>query len=236
MDNVCFFDIHSHVLPCVDDGSPSTETSLQLLLNLKNEGVTDIIFTPHFRLDMFLTPATIDKKVFDDFKKQAVDNGINLNFYLGQELHHHVDMPSLISQGKVLTLNGTKYVLLELNWHEKPKDFCAIIKSYKDVGITPIVVHFERFFYFDIDDVAKMRANGALFQVNAYSILGVEDSVKQLAVDKMLKAGFVDFVASDYHKGKKICLKDAYDYVSTNYGKQLADNVFYYNAKKLFGN
>lgn len=236
MDDLHFFDIHTHVLPCVDDGSTSVEQSLELLTNLKNDGVTDVMFTPHFRLDMFLTPAAKDIEVFNSFTKLAKENGLNLNFYLGQELHHHSDMPSLIKQGKALTLNKSKYILLEFSWHVKPLSYQSIIKSYTDIGITPIVVHFERFPYFDISDVALMRDLGALFQVNAYSIFGVESAERAERVKKMLSLGYVDFIASDYHKNKKILLKDAYNFVSQEYGTDLADKLLYTNAKKLFGN
>ncbi len=228
------FDIHSHILPNVDDGSPDISTSLALIKDEVREGVTDIILTPHYRLDMFLTPATTVQKVFNEFESEVAKNGIKVNLYLGQELHYAKEMLPLIKEKKALTLNGTNYILLEFSWHIKPENPVKIIKEYIDNGIIPIVVHYERFPYKAIEDVAMMKKVGALFQVNAYSIMGVEKEERMLFAEDMLKRGLIDFIAGDYHKGKRLELVNAYDKVVALTDEKTADKLFYLNAEKIF--
>ena len=228
------FDIHAHILPAVDDGSPDMETSIRLLKEEVSEGVTDIILTPHYRLDMFLTPATTVQKVFNEFSEEVNKNDIKVNLYLGQELHYAPQMLSLINEKKALTLNNTNYILLEFSWHIKPENPVEIIKEYIDNGIIPIVVHYERFPYKTIDDVIKMKKAGALFQVNAYSLMGVEREERMFFAEDMLKNNLIDFVSADYHKGKRLELTNAYNKVVDLAGEETADKLFYQNAKEIF--
>ena len=227
------FDIHSHILPAVDDGSPDMETSIRLLKEEVSEGVTDIILTPHYRLDMFLTPATTVQKVFNEFESEVAKNDIKVNLYLGQELHYAIEMLPLIKEKKALTLNGTNYILLEFSWHIKPENPSQIIKEFIDNGIIPIVVHYERFPYKTIDDIVEMKKVGALFQVNAYSLMGVEREERMFFAEDMLKNGLIDFISADYHKGKRLELTNAYNKVVSLVGEKTADKLFYLNAKEI---
>ncbi len=227
-------DIHTHILPLVDDGSDGMERTLQMIKNLQSEGVTDIICTPHYRLDMFLTTAKEDAKVFEQVKTEVQKAGLKVKLYLGQELHNAPEMLPLVKSGKAITLNNSKFVLLELSWHVMG-DFVSVIKEYKANGYIPIIAHYERFNYYSLDDVKKLREAGALFQVNAFSFFGVEKAEMQTAVFEMLENGFVDFVASDYHHWKKPYIKDCYYLICNKYGVDTADKIFFKNSLKILG-
>lgn len=227
-------DIHTHILPCVDDGSDGMARTLDMIKNLASEGVTDIVCTPHYRLDMFLTPATEDKRVFEQVKKEVEDLGLKVKLYLGQELHDATEMLSQVKSGQAITINGTKFVLLELDWHTKG-DYLSVVKDYKANGYTPILAHYERFCYYNLDDVKELRKAGALFQVNAFSFFGVESEQHKINVLEMLDNGLVDFISSDYHHWKKPYIKDCYAFILKKYGVETARKVFCDNALKLLG-
>ena len=239
MKNQGFIDIHSHVLPFVDDGSKSMEESLLMVKTAYDEGITDIFFTPHYRLDMFLTPWQKEKEVFDDFTAKITGLGIPINCYLGQELHNAPEMLGQLKDGKAITLNGSKYVLIELSWHCS-SDYVLVIKEYIDAGYQPIVVHYERYPYSTVDGYKQLKKAGALFQINAYSLFGWENEKNKEFALKMLEDGCVDFVASDMHGGSKFkdrnfYIKDAYELVKERFGKEVADNIFINNALKILG-
>ena len=227
-------DVHTHILPNVDDGSRGIEDTLTMLKNAKKEGVTDIVFTPHFRLDMFLTPASEDKRVFNEVVSTAKQNGININFYLGQELHYSPKMLPLINSGEALTINNGKYFLLEFSWHV-PCDFVSIVKEYVEAGYTPIVVHFERFPYYSLETVRAMKNAGALMQINAFSLFKYEYPEHTPRAMEMLDNDLVDFIASDIHHYKKYFIKDAYEFITQKYGEKRAKDLFANNALKILG-
>ncbi len=234
-----FIDIHSHVLPFVDDGSKSMEESLLMVKTAYDEGITDIIFTPHYRLDMFLTTWQEDLKVFNDFTAKIKNNGIPINCYLGQELHNAPEMLGQLKDGKAISLNGTKYVLLEFSWHQNG-DYVFVVKEYINAGYQPIVVHYERFPYSTVDGYKQLKKAGALFQINAYSLFGWESERNKDLAFKMLDDGCVDFVASDMHGGYKFndrnfYIRDGYELIKEKYGDEVADNLFINNALKILG-
>lgn len=227
-------DLHTHILPNVDDGSRGFDDTIRMLKEAQDEGITDIVFTPHFRLDMFLTPASQDKIVFEKVVSVAKENGIDLNFYLGQELHYAPEMLSLIQKGDALTLNNGKYFLLEFSWHV-PCDFVSIVKEYVKAGYTPIVVHFERFPYYSLETVRAMKNAGALMQINAFSLFGYEWPEHTPRAMEMLDNDLVDFIASDIHHYKKFFVKDAYEFIAQKYGDARAEDLFKNNALKILG-
>lgn len=234
-----FIDIHSHVLPFVDDGSKSMEESLLMAKTAYDEGITDIIFTPHYRLDMFLTPWQKDKEVFDDFTSKLKADGVPINCYLGQELHNAPEMLSQLKDGKAISLNKSKYVLLELSWHQG-SDYALVVKEYLSAGFQPIIVHYERYPYSTTDGYKELRKAGALFQINAYSLFGWENERNKELAFRMIEDGCVDFVASDMHGGSKFKernfhIKDAYELIKEKFGLEVADNLFINNALKILG-
>ena len=121
------FDIHTHVLPLVDDGSGSVETSLNMLRFMVENGVTDVVLTPHYRGKYNKTAKEL-KSLFNQFKKQVLDAGINVNLYIGQEVFRTEDLIGLVESKKVLTLNDTNYVLLDTAPILQVSDFIHISK------------------------------------------------------------------------------------------------------------
>ncbi len=98
-------DIHTHILPAVDDGSKSVENSIQMLKDLSANGVSDVVLTPHYR-GKYNTPKEVLIQEFAKFKEVAKE--VDINLYLGREIYCDRESLNLLSEGKLLTLNGTK--------------------------------------------------------------------------------------------------------------------------------
>lgn len=227
------FDIHSHLLPGVDDGSPSMEDSLQLVREQIEDGVTEMILTPHYRLDWYCEPKEHILEVYEEFCRALDREGLSIITHLGEEAHDDPEMLQHVVDGRCLTLAGTKYFLLELSWGSHNEAIVDVVKEYVNAGFVPIIVHYERFPYKTTEEIKALRKEGALFQVNAYSLLAAESEENRDFALKMLDEDLVDFIATDYHKGKPRKTVEAYDLIGKLYGEEKRNRLFYENAKSL---
>lgn len=222
-------DIHSHFLPEVDDGFASELDSLDALKKFAEEGVTDIICTPHHRRRYNLPPKELQKR-FEDFKKKAQD--IPVNLYLGQEIYAQEDIRSDLKDGKLLPLNGTKYILIEFSFHTEAEisDVCYELVR---LGYKPIVAHLERYSYADVLVAEDIHSVGGLVQINADSLVDKSGKAYRKKARALIRSGQVDFIASDCHKGRALCFKAAIKYVAKKRGAEEADRLFFKNAEKI---
>ena len=223
-------DIHSHVIPFVDDGSRSLESSLDILRTAEKCGVTDIICTPHYRRGMFETPKD---KIIENYNilKAANDTGVDL--HLGQEIAYNTHIFDMLSKGEILTYCGSDYILLEFSY-TKYVDVSGVVFESKLRGYKPVIAHIERYEYLTLEDVEELSYSGALIQVNASSLLF--GSRYRGIANKYLKKNFVDFIANDMHVGRKYVMDKAYTVVKRKYGEKTAKELFEENAKILLNN
>ncbi len=224
-------DIHSHILPFVDDGSSSVDDSLRLVKEAVLSGVTDLVLTPHYREPYFPERGKLIIE-FEKFKKSVKDNGLDINLYLGQEVFLSKNYKDLLVDGKVCCLNNTKYVLVEFGVctdFEMTEIIYSIIKS----GYKPVVAHFERYTFVDVSVASEIKNLGGFIQVNSGAIVDALNLKTKKRVKKLFENGLVDFVASDVHRVRKYSMLKAYDTVLKKYGKEVADKVFYTNAKEI---
>ena len=224
-------DIHTHIIPEVDDGSPDTENSLILLREMVKQGVTAVICTPHYRKPYLKTVEEITAR-FNEFKAVA-ENELPVKLFLGQEIYcARGEYKELISSGKVMPLNGGKFILLEFDF-DVYADIADIVYEVKALGYIPIVAHIERYSYMTDDDVYEIKKVGGLIQVNASSVVGHVGRHIKKTVKKLFRNGFVDFVASDIHMGRTNDLLKAYEYVKRKFGEDAAAVTFNENAKRI---
>lgn len=224
-------DIHSHILPYVDDGSVSMEHSIEMLKKSIEQGVTDLILTPHYKKIFPTTP----EQVLEEFNKLNEEkNRLNLpiNLYIGHEIFMHKESTGLILDNKLLTLNNTKFVLVEFKVREV-SDIVERIYELTKAGFKPIVAHAERYNYLTIEDALEIKSLGGYIQVNANSIRWANRKTWKRRVKKLFRARVVDFVASDGHENRDNVLKKAKRWVKFHYGKKYAEEVFLLNAKEI---
>lgn len=221
-------DVHCHILPDVDDGCVGEESFAMLDECVKN-GVKDVFCTPHYR-----PPYLVEKdKVCENFltfcdKSKSIYPDVN--FYLGQEIKYSSETLKALQEGRLLTMNSTKCVLLEFDFLEF-EDISEICYTVSLKGYIPIVAHVERYFYVDsLDKVEEIKSSGGLIQINSDSVVGLNGKGCKKFVYKLIKEGLVDFIASDYHFCRTNTLKLAYDKIGKKFGKDTAESLFYKNA------
>ena len=224
-------DIHTHILPFVDDGSFDNNLSLNMLKECVHQGITDIVLSPHYR-KIYKLPPNILQSEFEKFNKLVIDANIPVNLYLGQEVFIDEYYKQTFTSGRVLTMNKSKFVLIEFG-HESEVDMPEIVYELIVLGYTPIIAHYERYLYSDLKTAFEIKALGGYIQINADSIVGKNKRFYLKLIKKLFKNDLVDFVASDIHHDRVNHLSQANKYVQKKFGQDVANKVFALNAKKI---
>ena len=223
-------DVHSHFLPEVDDGFSSSLDSIGDIKRFYEEGVTDIILTPHRRRKYNLPPEEL-KKRFVKYKEEVAKT-VPVRLYLGQEIYAQQDIREELKAGGVLTMNGTEYVLIEFSF-ENEAEISETVYELVNLGYKPIVAHLERYSYSDLSIAEDIRSVGGLIQINADSLIDREYKTYRKKAREFLKNDLVDFIASDHHHKRPFALKKAFDYVVKKRGAGVAEKLFCLNALKI---
>ena len=209
-------DIHSHLLPGIDDGAQTIEDSIFLIDSLKNMGISQFIITPHiFNGFWDNTKAKIQKTAVDTIAILK-ENNITVPIQAASEYLLDDHFVSLFKKGEILTLKDN-YVLVEMSYMNAPIHLYDIIFDLQVAGYKPVLAHPERygFYHNSFDEYLKLKNAGCLFQLNLLSVVGYYGvSVAEVA-KKLLNKGLIDFVGSDVHHrkhiesfDKKVMLKD----------------------------
>lgn len=205
-------DIHSHLIPNIDDGSPDMETSLNMLKESVDSGVTDIILTPHHYRGKYEHSLTTIKAKYNEFLDAAKAAGINANIYLGMEIcvSHLENYLEKVKSGDLLTLNGSKTMLIEFSLHSRPHNFEEIVYDIKCSGYDVIIAHVERYSWIKFDDIEFLKNEGAYIQVNADSLLGIDCTFREKSLArKVMKKKLLDYIGSDMHSFRRTHLAKA---------------------------
>lgn len=235
-------DIHIHILPSIDDGAESLESALKMAEIAAADGVTDMIVTPHCNIpgifDNYDSLTLLD--YFNMFKNQLKKNDIPLNLYRGMEVYATEEIFDLYITERIITLNDSRYLLVEFNFDENPDWVMYCLENLIDLGVTPIVAHPERYNF--INDFPNMvyqwTQMGCLSQINRGSLMGKfgKDAMR-LAV-AMIDKNLAHFVASDAHSSERRTpmLSFAYKLIEKNWSKEKAEKLFIKNPRAVIEN
>lgn len=188
-------DIHTHLLPEVDDGSKSLAMSKKMLEAYAKYGIDQVVLTPHQNKNHQNKEEL--KAKFIEFCEYFKDS--NIKFYLGSEIYYYEDLVNDLKQNKHLTINDSKYVLVEFSTISETK-IADFVYDLVVLGFKPIIAHIERYEYLSKKDYLEIKQNGALIQVNSKSF-EKKDYLKRLKF--LLKNNLIDFIASDCHNDEK---------------------------------
>jgi protein-tyrosine phosphatase len=230
-------DIHNHGLYGVDDGADSLKESLAMLRYAEKQGITDVIFTPHYRRGMFMTPVERIEEHFrtlqEALEKRRSEGRSRIRVYLGCEYHVDHEITEYLRRGRVHALNDGTYVLAEYSFETAPADMQNSIDDILANGWIPVVAHVERYRVFIKDPAfaGRLRQMGALIQVNADALTGRDGFRVKAAVSRLMKLGCVDVVASDAHgiKNRASHMREAYDRLEKKYGRNTAEQLMCIN-------
>lgn len=197
-------DIHSHILPYVDDGSRDMEMSLKIAQIYVENGFDKVIATPHF-MDGISYKTKMELEIgLEALKKELARAGFPLEVYLGNEVYLRPDVIEDIEKDRVSTLNNSRYVLIELPINEIPIYVEDIIYKFQLKGYVPIIAHPERYSKISEDPniLYKYISMGALAQLNLQSLEGFYGSRVKTTAEILLKQNMIHFVGTDSHSNR----------------------------------
>lgn len=228
-------DLHCHILPGIDDGSPNLESSLQLANDAVHDGVTHILATPHHLDNDYVNHARDVIQVADMFQAELDSRKIPLTVFPSQEVHINGNL--VAHYDDLLGIDETKkYMLLEFPHGEVPHYADRLIFDLKKQGTTPVIVHPERNkgIQNDLNLLYGFIKNGALAQVTATSYVGGFGEHVAKISHQLVENNLVQIVASDAHalKGRKFVLGEALDKIAQDFGEEKATE-FETNAENL---
>ncbi len=199
-------DVHSHIIPKIDDGSTCFEESYSMFLEAVKAGFTDIISTSHYIEDYYETDSIKRNAWIEAMNKVLKENKINLNLYCGNEIYITQNLIKLIKEKKASTLANSKYVLFELPMNNNVMYLNEIVFEIKSLGMIPVIAHPERYAFVQANPniLLKLIKQGVLFQGNFASIIGKYGNNAKNTIKKLLKANMIHFLGTDSHKKNDI--------------------------------
>lgn len=194
-------DIHSHIIPKIDDGSKSIEMTLQMLKNAKNRGTNEIVATPHYLLEYGVATIKEVKKYVGEINELLKDEGIDVKVYYGQEVYFSERIIEDYLNNNIGTINDSRYMLIEFNMRKFDNNIFDILYELQVRDIVPIIAHPERYRDFiekpsRINDFIK---EGYLFQLNSGSVEGKLGEGARKTAEIFLANNIYNFIGSDAH-------------------------------------
>lgn len=196
-----YIDIHTHILPGIDDGARDMDMTEELLKAQIAEGVTDIIATPHFDMEEnFQDISEICEKV-EQVQKKASELSDDLTIYPGCEILFSQGILELLAQDQIPTLADTNYILVEFYPSESHKEIYRALRDIVQLGKTPILAHVERYesLIRHEDTIHDLIELGAYIQMNTRSLTGKRFDKRTCFCKSVVKKGYVHFLGSDCH-------------------------------------
>lgn len=210
-------DIHCHILSGIDDGSSSARESIEILKLAVEEGVSDIILTPHYIYGSKYACNNKEKKIrFEVLQELVETRKLPIHLYLGNEILLCDNILELLENGECMTLNHSRYVLVELPMNNELLNVKNIFFELINHEYIPILAHPERYHYISEDSTffEDLRDMGVLLQGNYKSLLGKYTKGAEKRLKKLLQKGMITFLASDTHHAEPYDLKKAYKKVT----------------------
>lgn len=249
------FDIHSHIIYHIDDGSRTPEESLELIRQDVEQGAHAIIATPHYYVQYPTDPARIRAKLATieealgigeqtaaqstPSAAEANASALDVRLYAGNEVLWFDSMTERLQSGEILTLADSHYTLIEFYPEESYQTILRAIRNVRNAGYRPIIAHAERFKAIQEHGLAEVRDLGAYVQLSTEplshrGLSGLFDRETKF-IQKALRNQEADFLGTDMHRTDRRppVLRDAIDWIERNLDRDYADAVLQENAEAI---
>lgn len=231
-------DIHSHIIPGIDDGSKNMEMTLEMLKNAEREGTKEIVATPHYLLEYGESKIEEVKVLVKELNSIITKEGINIKVYSGQEVYFTENILKDYLDGNIGTLNDSRYMLIEFNMNRFEENIFDIIYELQVRGITPIIAHPERYrsIIKNPVEINRFIDEGYLFQLDSGSLTGNFGKEVKKTAEILLANGIYNFIGSDAHniKSRNTGISEAIGLANNK--KNGIEKVFEESSRKMLNN
>lgn len=228
-------DIHTHILYGVDDGAKNLVEALDLLEEAEKVGFTKIIFTSHYMEDYYNVAKISREKILAEIDNTKTSN---IDLYLGNEILLNDNIMENLNNKKIVTLNNSRYVLIELPFNTKPINLMDVVFFMTSNNLVPILAHPERYIYFykNLEIYEELVRNGVLLQVNFGSFDEQYGRRAKIIAEALLKSNLVHFIATDVHReGLYSKIPEIVNYLEKLVGKEKINQLTTINPGLVIG-
>lgn len=231
-------DIHTHILPGMDDGAQDLEQAVTMAALAAGEGMKNLVATPHVMRGVYENNRVLILKKVQELNLCLEVQRIKLKILPGAEYYFETDLPERLAAGQLLTLNDSgRYLLVEFPMTNVPFDAFDILRNLISQGITPVIAHPER--NQQLVEYPGLMGNlmglGVATQVTSHSILGLSGKKVQETALQFIEMGAVQIVASDAHSARtrSPALAAAFAEIEKRWGRELAQVLFCQNPWRV---
>lgn len=195
-------DMHSHLLPGLDDGVQTMDEALEVIEALSRLGYTRLVTTPHVMADRYPNSADTIRERCREVQEAVRKAKLPVELWAAAEYYLDEQFGPLLEKGDLLPLDKGRRLLFELSFHHAPLALPQMIFDLQTKGYTPVLAHPERYPYFHqkLDEYQALRNAGCLFQINILSITGHYGLDVQQAAHMLLRHKLVNYLGSDVHR------------------------------------
>ena len=194
-------DVHSHLIPGIDDGSPNMETTINLLEKFIELGYSKVITTPHIMSDYYKNTPEIINQGLEDVKNEIVKRNLKIAVEAAAEYNLEPEFEKLIANNNILTFGKKQYVLFELSFFDEPPRINDVIWLMREKGYCPVLAHVERYAYWhqNQDKIEEIINRGVKLQLNVGSLTGAYGPEVKKVAEKLIDDKVIEFIGSDCH-------------------------------------
>jgi tyrosine-protein phosphatase YwqE len=222
-------DMHSHLLPGIDDGLVTIEDTIDYVKALMALGYRKLICTPHILAGVHNNSPEIILPLLDVVRNALKRNDVAIIIEAAAEYMIDDTFEQYVKDGKQLLTFGNNHILVEMSYMAEATNLYSVLYDLAIKGMQPILAHPERYNYFHkkFENYYKIRERGVLFQVNLLSFSGYYGKLVKQTAERLLKENLVEFIGTDMHHANH--LKATQDFTSSAEFYKLTKNVKWQN-------
>ena len=229
-------DVHAHILPGVDDGSGSMEESLEMLEMAASQGIGAVIATPHYSHRRGITGY---HELIQELRQRVQQKLPGFRLYLGQETYYKEELLDDLENGRALSLNGSRYILVEFDPSVTYQNLYRGIRQLTSAGYVPVVAHMERYRCLREErNLQDLRRSGCLLQMNFDSLNGSVFQAETRWCRRQITQGHIHLMGTDMHRidWREPKIQDSLKWLQTHLDEETLRRLLRTNAVKVLRN
>ena len=232
-----FIDIHSHIIPDLDDGSANMDQTINMLKIAYREGIRSIIVTPHNQRGKYRITNSQIKYHMNELQEYINSTTLPITLYTGSEIYYSFDTIQLLKENQHLTLADSRYVLIEFPPSSEYQYIKNGLNELYAAGYLPILAHGERYrnITCELERFYELLCMGVYIQVNAMTITGDNGRLQQIIANELLKKDYIQFIATDCNSDgiRAPRLSECVDTIRRKYGEAYVNKLLIDNPSKV---
>ena len=200
-------DMHSHLIPGIDDGVKDIETAISLIRKMKDLGFKKLITTPHIMADIYRNNPTIINEGLKRLRKSVMMAGIDIQLEAAAEYQVDDGLIDILQKNELMSF-GDQYVVIELPYYSAPENLNEVIFEMQVAGYKIILAHPERYMYWHnkLSKLEELKGKDVYFQLNTISLSGYYSYPTRKMARRLIQGGMIDFLGSDLHNHQSLNL------------------------------